>query len=211
MPLSSLLLLLSLAMAATDLVNTRWVLAQRPGQRAFDADQDCKKETAPVPALAPDEVCVKVELLSVDAFIRTMLDAEAYHGAIDLGDPLPAFGYGTVVAAGDNAKKNVGKRVMGMCKAQTHAVGTMGMEGFMPCMGFPGVPETASLGLLSVATGVASYVGCFKVLAPPRGGETALVSAAGGAVGSIAVQLLKTTGARVVGVAGGPEKCAFVM
>jgi len=210
MPSSSLLLLLSLAMAATDLVNTRWVLAQRPGQRAFDADQDCEKETAPVPALAPDEVCVKVELLSVDAFIRTMLDAEAYHGAIQLGDPLPALGYGTVVAAGDDAKKHVGKRVMGMCKAQTHAVGTMGMEGFMPCMGFPGVPETASLGLLSVATGVASYVGCFKVLAPPRGGETALVSAAGGAVGSIAVQLLKTTGARVVGVAGGPKKCAFV-
>ena len=210
MPLSSLLLLLSLAMAATDLVNTRWVLAQRPGQRAFDADQDCKKETAPVPALAPDEVCVKVELLSVDAFIRTMLDAEAYHGAIALGDPLPALGYGTVVAAGDDAKKHVGKRVMGMCKAQTHAVGTMGMEGFMPCMGFPGVPETASLGLLSVATGVASYVGCFKVLAPPRGGETALVSAAGGAVGSIAVQLLKTTGARVVGVAGGSKKSAFV-
>ena len=85
MPSSSLLLLLSLAMAATDLVNTRWVLAQRPGQRAFDADQDCTKETAPVPALAPDEVCVQVELLSVDAFIRTMLDAEAYHGAIQLG------------------------------------------------------------------------------------------------------------------------------
>ncbi|KAH8095282.1 prostaglandin reductase [Aureococcus anophagefferens] len=173
------------------------------GQRAFDADQDCKKETAPVPALAPDEVCVKVELLSVDAFIRTMLDAEAYHGAIELGDPLPALGYGTVVARA--ARRSAWASVMGMCKAQTHAVGTMGMEGFMPCMGFPGVPETASLGLLSVATGVASS-GASRCSRPV--GETALVSAAGGAVGSIAVQLLKTTGARVVGVAGGPKKCA---
>ena len=206
----ALLAVASVAMATKELTNTRWVLTQRPGPRAFDAAADCASETVAVPALEAGQVLVKVEMLSVDAFIRTMLDAEAYHGAIKLGDPLPALGYGTVVAAGADAQAQVGKRVMGMCGAQAYAVGSVGMEGFMPVMKFPGVPETAALGLLSVATGVASYVGCFKVLKPPGKGETALVSAAGGAVGSIAVQLLKTTGARVVGVAGGAKKCAFV-
>ncbi|KAH8045430.1 prostaglandin reductase [Aureococcus anophagefferens] len=157
-------------MAATDLVNTRWVLAQRPGQRAFDADQDCRKETAPVPALAPDEVCVKVELLSVDAFIRTMLDAEAYHGAIQLGDRCPRATAPSSPRA--TTRRSTGKRVLGMCKAQTHAVGTMGMEGFMPCMGFRASRRRRAW-LLSVATGVASYVGCFKLLKTTARGSSA--------------------------------------
>lgn len=202
--------LIHLVMASeTPLVNTRWVLARRP-VGAFDPALDAARETAPLPKLEAGQVVVKVEVLSVDAFLRTMLDAEAYHGAIAVGDALPALGYGTVVAAADDVRGKIGSRVLGMTCAQAYAVGKCGApDGFMPMVKVPGVPETAALGLLSVVTGVAAYVGCFKVLAPPRRGETAVVSAAGGAVGSVAVQLLKSTGARVVGVAGGATKGAF--
>ena len=64
------------------------------------------------------------------------------------------------------------------------------------------MPPTSSLGLLSATTGLAAYIGVFKASTAPRRGEICVVSAAGGAVGSIAAQLCKTTGARVIGIVG---------
>ena len=60
-------------------------------------------------------------MLSCDAFIRTMLDEEAYHGAVPIGGTMPAIGYGKVVAAGPQSKHKVGSIVAGMMGAQTHA------------------------------------------------------------------------------------------
>mmetsp|Transcript_25365 Transcript_25365/g.76177 ORF Transcript_25365/g.76177 Transcript_25365/m.76177 type:complete len:371 (-) Transcript_25365:68-1180(-) len=185
--------------------NNRWVLTRRP-VGAFNLATDCDKVVEEMPALEAGEILVKVEMLSVDAFVRTMLDDEAYHGRVELGAALPCLGYGTVVAADD--PKAIGKRVSGMCGAQEYVKGTLTMESFNGC--FPGVHPRLCLSLLSPATGLAAYVGCFKVLAPPKKGETAVVSAASGGVGSIAAQLLKSTGCRVVGVAGGARKCAFL-
>ena len=189
----------------------RWVLTQRP-QGKFDATRDVAKRTEPIPELKKDDVLVEVEMLSVDAFVRTMLDEQAYHGRVEIGGAVPALGYGTVVGAGADAQSHIGKRVLGMVTASSHAVGPMSMSegGFTQVLSIPGVPQRLSLSLLSFATGLAAYIGCFKVLKPPKAGETAVVSAAAGGVGSIAVQLLKTTGCRVVGVAGGPVKCEFL-
>ena len=198
-------------MAAKPTTMDRWVLTQRP-QGKFDASRDVAKRTEPIPELKKDDVLVEVEMLSVDAFVRTMLDEQAYHGRVEIGGALPALGYGTVVGAGSDAQSHIGKRVLGMVKASSHAVGPMSMSegGFTQVLSIPGVPQRLSLSLLSFATGLAAYIGCFKVLKPPKAGETAVVSAAAGGVGSIAVQLLKTTGCRVVGVAGGPVKCEFL-
>ena len=69
---------------------------------------------------------------------------------------------------------------------------------------------TASLGLMGLTTGLTAYTGVFYVTRRPRKGETVVVSGAAGAVGSVAAQLAKATGARVIGVAGGPKKCQYL-
>ena len=63
---------------------------------------------------------------------------------------------------------------------------------------------------MGLTTGLTAYVGCFYVLGPPKKGQTAVVTGATGAVGSTAVQLLQSTGARVIGIAGGPKKTKFL-
>ena len=89
-------------MAAKPTTMDRWVLTQRP-QGKFDASRDVAKRTEPIPELKKDDVLVEVEMLSVDAFVRTMLDEQAYHGRVEIGGALPALGYGTVVGAGADA------------------------------------------------------------------------------------------------------------
>lgn len=69
---------------------------------------------------------------------------------------------------------------------------------------------TASLGLMGLTTGLTAYTGVFYVTRRPRKGETVVVSGAAGAVGSVAAQLAKATGARVIVVAGGPKKCQYL-
>jgi len=79
----------------------------------------------------------------------------------------------------------------------------------MPMISLPGVPPTAFLGILGITSGITAWVGVHAVARPPRRGETALVSGATGATGSVAAQLAKVAGARTIGVAGGPAKAAY--
>ncbi|KAJ1461967.1 hypothetical protein M885DRAFT_584432 [Pelagophyceae sp. CCMP2097] len=195
------------------LQNERWTLARRPAG-AFDPVNDVVKvvETIDTSTLAPGHVVIAMEMLSVDAFIRTMLDADAYHGSVALGATLPAMGYGTVVAAALDAKHHIGTRMLGLLGAQRYAVTSVGMPaGAMAVLSVPGMPLNSCLGLLSLTTGLAAYVGVFSVAKPPKAGEVVVVSAAAGAVGSVAAQLAKSTGARVIGLAGGPTKKAFLL
>ena len=204
----------------------KWVLKARPNG-AFAANTDVEliteklamsmtsdsndgnDEDNDVKRCPDDHVIVKVDTLSVDAFIRTMLDEEAYHGSVSLGDTIPAIGYGTVIYAGKNAKRKVGSQVTGMMGAQNYAV--LPTEGLMSKITFPFMPPTSTLGLMGLTTGLTAYVGCFYVLKPPKRGQTVVVTGATGAVGSTAVQLLKLTGARIIGVAGGPKKNKFLL
>jgi len=197
----------------TALVNQKWILKKRP-EGMFDAEKDVElvEETLDLDSMdVPAGKCVlKVEMLSVDAFVRTMLDAEAYHGSIDIGAVVPALGYGTVLKSGDGGPK-VGARLMGMVRAQTVAtVDVGGMEGVQPMLPTFGLPHAAGLGLLGITTGMVAYVGIFAAAKPPAKGEVCVVSAATGAVGNVAVQLAKTTGARVIGIAGGEAKCKWL-
>merc|ERR1711972_655331 len=99
---------------------------------------------------------------------------------------------------------------MGMLGVQTYAL--VSATAVNPLPSFLRKPESvrSCLGLFGITTGLTAYVGCFAVAKPPRAGETVVVSAAAGAVGSIAAQLLKSTGATVIGVAGGPAKAKFL-
>ncbi|CAK9014509.1 unnamed protein product [Durusdinium trenchii] len=173
----------------------------RPGGRGTDCPED--------------KVIVKVEMLSVDAFIRTMMDEEAYHGVDGMGIPVgavvPAIGYGTIVAAGSQSGKSVGQKVLGSVGAQTYAtVPVGGMRGVHPFMKIPLHRPEAMLNLFGLTTGLTAYMGIFKVLSAPASHETCVVSAAAGAVGCLAAQLAKSNGARVIGIAGGAEKCKFL-
>jgi NADPH-dependent curcumin reductase len=139
-------------------------------------------------------------MLSVDAFIRTMLDETAYHGSISLKQTLPALGYGTVVYSQSN-NFQVGQNVMGMLGAQTYA--KVPARQLQHKVHWPFLPSTACLGLMGLTTGLTAYTGIFLVPSKgPRKGDTVVVTAAAGAVGSVAAQLAKTTGAKVVGIAG---------
>ena len=167
-------------------------------------EQDCS-------TLKDGEAIIQSEMLSVDAFLRTMLDAEAYHGAIELGATVPAIGYGRVVASA-NKKLKLGSRVSGMFGAQSVAkLSKEQTEMVMPMLSLPGVKPTTFMGLLGLTSGLTAWVGIHSVAKPPRKGQTAVVSGASGATGSVAAQLAKRTGARVIGIAGGVAKKAYLL
>ena len=102
--------------------NSKWVLKERP-QGIFDPNKDVELKTESISTssldLADDEIVVESSMLSGDAFIRTMMDEEAYHGALSLGDTIPAIGYGKVVAAGPKACHKVGTVVSGTARRRT--------------------------------------------------------------------------------------------
>lgn len=191
----------TLAFAANNptniVTNTKWILKRRP-EGVFDPERDAEmvsEELDLSKTCKDDEIVVQVDTLSVDAFIRTMLDEQAYHGAVALGNTIPALGYGTVVYAGKDAKKRVGTVVQCMLGAQTYAT-VKAAYAPTKTKNMPRLSPTASLGLMGTTTGLTAYAGTFYVNKPPKKGETVVVTAAAGAVGSIAAQLAKTTGAR---------------
>ena len=189
--------------------NSKWVLKARP-QGIFDPSNDVELTTENIPtsSLEDDEILVETTMLSGDAFIRTMMDEEAYHGALSINDTIPAIGYGKVIAAGPKAGHKVGTVVSGMMGAQTYAKIKSG--GAFRHITFPFMTPTASLGLMGLTTGLTAYTGVFYVTRRPRRGETVVITGAAGALGSVAAQLAKATGARVIGVAGGPKKCQYL-
>ena len=201
--------------------NKKWVLVDHPDGH-FDANRDAKlvEESIDLNAidfdrnkaelsLNRDDVVVKVEALSVDAFIRTMLDPTAYHGNIHPGSTLPALGYGTVLKAGPESKLKPGTKVSGLLGASTIAIKKSSDLSKMASV--PGVKNSLFLGYLGIS-GLTAYTGMFLAQPNyPRKGETVVVSAAAGATGSIAAQMAKQTGAKVIGIAGGKEKTKFLL
>lgn len=205
-------------LSASKTINRKWVLKRRP-VGVFDPELDSElveEEVALSPSPSDDddqkkqhlgetEIVVKPQLLSIDAFLRTMLDEKAYHGSLPLGGVLPALGYGRVVLAGPKSGHKIGSRVAGMLQAADYAKvdGSQVMRAFK----LPFMSMSSSLGIMGITCGLTAYCGVFYVAPrPPRRGETVVVTAASGAVGSVAVQLCKSTGAKVVGVAGGKAK-----
>jgi len=159
-----------------------------------------------LPELQEGEVLLKVEHLSIDAFIRTTLDGpDGLHGTMEVGTPVMALGIGRVVDSRSD-DLNQGDAVFGPMGAQTNVIWNAAM---LRKVEEKDVPARTYLGALGMTTGLTAYAGmliCGKV----EKGDTVVVSAAAGAVGSIACQLAKIAGARVIGIAGGPDKCKFL-
>jgi NADPH-dependent curcumin reductase len=186
-------------------MNRKVVLRQRPQGTPLDTDFEIVDEH--VAPLTHGEVLVQVDVLSIDAFIRTVLDEGGYHSTTGIGHPVTALGVGQVLES--NAEGLVaGDWVFGPLGAQMFATLP---GGAVRKLDTTSVSPTAYLGALGLTTGMTAYFGIFEVGAV-KPGETVVVSGAAGAVGSIAGQLARLAGAgRVIGIAGGPDKVSFLV
>jgi NADPH-dependent curcumin reductase CurA len=181
----------------------RVVLQSRPQGMVRASDFAIESVTLEAPGAG--QVLIEVCCISVDAFIRTTLDGAGIHGTVGLGSPVTALGVGRIVASGD-PNLAVGDWVFGPTLAQTHAL--------MPAAMFQKIdtraaPPSTYLGVLGLTTGLTAYFGLLEV-AGVAAGETVVVSAAAGAVGTIVCQLARIAGARVVGIAGGGHKTRYL-
>ena len=164
---------------------------------------------AAVPDLRDGQVLVRHHFLSLDPYMRgRMNDAKSY------AQPQPldqVMGGGTVgeVIASNHPGFVVGDRVVGMGGWQQYSVVDASQPGVLRKVDTRHVPLSAYLGAVGMP-GVTAWYGLVKII-NPKAGQTVVVSAASGAVGSAVGQLAKARGARAVGIAGGADKCAYVV
>jgi NADPH-dependent curcumin reductase CurA len=183
--------------------NRRFVLVRRPdGTPVAD---DFALKTTPTPDLNPGEVLVRNVYASLDPAIRGWLDdAPSYMPPVPLGDPVRATTVGTV-AASANPDFAVGDWVLGLNAIEDYSVAVPG--GFTQKIDPAAVPAVTHYLSVFGAVGLTAYFGLLEV-GKPKAGETVLVTGAAGAVGSLVGQIARIQGCRVIGIAGGPEKCA---
>ncbi|MGH0030830.1 MAG: NADP-dependent oxidoreductase [Myxococcota bacterium] len=188
---------------ATDTTNRKVVLARRPDGALAEGCFRIEEEA--LRPLDDGEIRVATHALSIDAFMRTILYEQSFHASVPIGGTLTALGVGRVVESRDPGFAE-GDAVTGPLMAQTHAV----LPGRMlHKVDAERAPLSAWLGVLGMTTGLTAYFGVCRVGAVAEG-ETVLVSAAAGAVGSVASQIAKLRGARVIGLAGGPAKVRYL-
>jgi NADPH-dependent curcumin reductase CurA len=179
-------------------------MASHPDGALEDDDFDLVDERVPEPA--DGEALVRTLYLSLDPAIRVWMNGiDTYVPGIQVGDVMRAGGLGEVVQS-RNVAYTEGDLVFGMMQWSEYCIARAGPDGMMTLPRQE--PITAFLSVLGV-TGLTAYFGMFDV-AQPKEGETVVVSGAAGAVGSVAGQIGKIIGCRVVGIAGGPEKCAWI-
>ncbi|HRW37200.1 MAG TPA: NADP-dependent oxidoreductase [Aquihabitans sp.] len=188
----------------SDPLNRQVVLRRRPSGLVVDDDVELI-EAAP-PELADGEALVRTTYVGIDAAVRTWLDGQGgYLPPLELGDPIRAAGVAEVVASRCDAYA-VGDVVTTLTGLQELAV----VRDDVFTTVIPGVVDHRAMLSVYGSTGATAYFGMTDICRP-QPGETVVVSAAAGATGSIAGQIAKIHGARVVGIAGGPEKCRAVV
>ncbi|MEQ8859056.1 MAG: NADP-dependent oxidoreductase [Pseudomonadales bacterium] len=183
--------------------NRKIVLKSRP--RGVPQPENFSLVTEQLGDPAPGMALIEVSHISIDAFIRTTLEDESFHGSVAVGATVVALGVGKVLASAADGLA-AGDWVVGPTMAQTHAM--------MPGAAFrkvdvAGVEPSAYLGVLGMTTGLTAYFGLLEV-AGVKPNDTVVVSGAAGGVGSVVCQLAAIRGGRVIGVAGGPEKVRYL-
>ena len=181
--------------------NQRIVLASRP--QGWVTPENFRLEKAPLPPIGEGEVLVRNLWLSLDPYMRgRMSESKSYVKGVEIGEVMVGQTAGEVVESknpslkkGDHVLTPLGWQLYGVTKEATKVDGSR-------------APLSYYLGMLGMP-GLTAYFG-LKELGQPKPGETVVVSAASGAVGSVVGQLAKLWGCRAVGIAGGREKCDYV-
>jgi NADPH-dependent curcumin reductase len=183
--------------------NRQWVLASRP--RGPVEESNFRLVEAEIPPLREGEVLVRVHYLSLDPYMRGRMDeAKSYAPSQRLDEVMIGGTIGEVMES-RNPRLSKGDLVVGMGGWQEHFVSDGKQLTKVP----RGLPESVYLGTAGMP-GITAWYGLFHI-GKPKAGETVVVSAASGAVGSVVGQLAKMQGCRAVGIAGGPAKCAYVV
>ncbi len=187
-------------------LSNRQVLWSRRPEGAF-RNEDFTVVTTELPEeLAPGEILVRNRFVSIDPYLRLLAGGgDTFTEALALGQPMASWAAGEVVAsrdrriaAGDHVVTYLGWQLFGICRGETARK-----------VGRHELPLPAYLGVAGMP-GVTAYRGIFDI-GRPKAGETVVISAAAGAVGSIAGQLARMHGCRVVGIAGGAAKCRHLV
>lgn len=185
----------------------RYVLARRP--RGAVAIEDFQLVECVLPELREGDVEFETLFVSIDPAIRGWLDDRpSYLPPVQIGEPVRALGLARVVAT-RHESFSPGDVVRGFVGWQERFVVSAPGSSWERIDANPDVPLQRWLGILGM-TGLTAWAGVRDIL-KPNAGQTVLVSGASGAVGSIAVQLAKQAGARVVGIGGGAEKCRMIV
>ena len=189
--------------------NGQWLLAKRPVGMVQESDFEYVEE--PVRELAEGEVLVRNLYLAFEPAMRGWLDdVKSYIPPVQIGEVMRASTVGQVVES-KNADFVSGELVSGMLGWQQYFLtdGTPGPFGGLSKVP-AGVPPQRMLSVLG-GTGLTAYFGIHEIH-PVHEGDNVLVSGAAGATGSVAAQIARIRGAgKVVGIAGGPEKCAWLV
>jgi hypothetical protein len=186
-------------------INTQWLLDKRPEGMPEDSCWKMNKES--ITSLEANEILIQVKYLSIDPYMRgRMNEGASYAAAAKIGEAMTGETVGEVVESNSNLFK-IGDRVCAHKGWQTFIKvkdtdptlfkvpsSNLNLSTYLGTVGMPG--RTAYFGLNRVGK--------------PKSGETVVVSAASGAVGTVVGQLAKSYGCYVVGIAGGPEKCSYV-
>jgi NADPH-dependent curcumin reductase len=181
--------------------NRQWRLAARPRGLPVPSDWEWREEAVPSPG--DGELLVRVRLISLDPAMRGWMNAgRSYLPPVGIGEVMRAVGGGEVVAS-RHPDFSAGDQVTGSFGVQDFAISD-GSGVFRVSL-----DVAMYLSVLGV-TGLTAYFGLLEI-SRPQPGETVVVSAAAGAVGMVVGQIAKIKGCRVVGIAGGPEKCRFIV
>lgn len=184
--------------------NQKIVLANRPA--AWVEESNFRLEEGDIPEPGANQVLVRNEWLSLDPYMRVRIsDAKSYAKPVAIGELMVGGTAGAVVksnhpqfAPGDKVVGALGWQLFGVADGDALRKVDAGAIPLSACLGVLGMP------------GVTAWVGLLDICVP-KPGDTVVVTAASGAVGSVVGQLAKIHGARAIGIAGGPEKCRYVV
>lgn len=189
-------------------VNRQWLMASRPQGMVRLENFSLNEAPMPVPDLAAGEILVRNLMVSFEPAMRGWMDdVPSYFPPVQVGETMRSSAVAQVVQS-DNPQYPVGSLVMGMFGWQEYAVANRSGDMMAPVALPDGTPPSIPLGSMG-GSSITAYFGLLDV-GQPKPGDTVVVSGAAGAVGCVVAQIAKLKQCRVIGIAGGADKCRWL-